>query len=130
VIYSLVVLASPVSGHGSRHALEFAHSVLQRGHAIRRVFFLDAGTVASGNSLVVPQDETNPVTHWAELARQHTVELVVCVTSALRYGMLDATEAQRYERPAATISDDFVIAGLGDLVDACANANRVITFGG
>ncbi len=130
MIYSLVVLASPVSGHASRHALAFAQGVLDRGHAIRRVFFLDAGTVTSANGVVVPQDEADPVTPWSGLARQHAVELVVCVTSALRYGMLDDAEARRYERPAATISDGFVIAGLGDLVDACANADRVVTFGG
>lgn len=130
MIYSLVVLATPVSGHSSRHALEFARSLLGRGHAIHRVFFLDAGTVTSANSLVVAQDETDPVTPWTELAKQHAVELVVCVTSALRYGMLDEAEAQRYERPVATINDDFIIAGLGDLVDACANADRVVTFGG
>lgn len=130
MIYALVVLASPVSGHASRHALCFARSVLDRGHAIRRVFFLDAGTVTGSNSVVVPQDERDPTAPWPELARQHSVELVVCVSSALRYGMLDKAEAQRYERPAVTLSDDFIIAGLGDLVDACANADRVVTFGG
>jgi tRNA 2-thiouridine synthesizing protein D len=130
LIYSLVVLASPVSGHSYRHALGFAESVIARGHAIRRVFFLDAGTMASANSVVVPQDETDPIRPWALLAREHAVELVICITSALRYGMLDETEAGRYERAGATINDWFTIAGLGDLVDACAHSDRVITFGG
>lgn len=130
MIYSLVVLASPVSGHTSRHALEFAASVIGRGHSIRRVFFLDAGTVTSSNCVVVPQDEADPVAPWCQLARQHALELVICITSALRYGMLDATEAARYERAGATVNDLFTIAGLGDLVDACANSDRVITFGG
>lgn len=101
-----------------------------RGHTIRRVFFLDAGTVNSASSIVVPQDESDPVSPWSELAQQHALELVICITSALRYGMLDETEAKRFERPGITISDHFTVSGLGDLVDACANSDRVVTFGG
>ena len=130
MIYSLVVLSAPVSGQTSRHAADFARAVLACGHTIHRVFFLDAGTMASATGCVLPQDETDPVRGWIEFARQHTVELVVCVTSALRYGMLDATEAERYERPGPTIDSRFTIAGLGDLVDACASSDRVVTFGG
>lgn len=130
MIYSLVVLASPVSGHASRHAMAFARAVIARGHTIRRVFFLDAGTMASASGVVVPQDEADPLRPWSELAQQHAVELVICISSALRYGMLDETEARRYERPGATIDTHFSVSGLGDLVDACANADRVMTFGG
>jgi tRNA 2-thiouridine synthesizing protein D len=130
VIYSLVVLSSPVSGHTSRHAQAFAQCLIARGHTIRRVFFLDAGAIASSSSVIVPQDESDPLRPWSELAQQHAVELVICITSALRYGMLDETEAQRYERPGATIEAHFTTSGLGDLVDACANADRVVTFGG
>jgi tRNA 2-thiouridine synthesizing protein D len=130
LIYSLVVLSSPVSGQTARHAVAFARSAIERGHTIHRVFFLDAGTMASSTGCVLPQDESDPVRGWAEFAGEHAVELVICVTSALRYGMLDETEAERYERPGPTINPRFTIAGLGDLVDACASSDRVITFGG
>jgi len=130
LIYSLLVLSSPVSGQSSRHAVDFARAAIACGHTIHRVFFLDAGTVASATGCVVPQDETDPVRGWAEFAGQHAVELVICVTSALRYGMLDAIEAERHQRPGATINPRFSISGLGDLVDACASSDRVVTFGG
>jgi tRNA 2-thiouridine synthesizing protein D len=44
--------------------------------------------------------------------------------------MLDQVEADRHERPCATINPLFTVSGLGQLVDACASSDRLITFGG
>lgn len=130
MIYSLLVLSSPVSGHSSRTAAEFAQCLIGRGHTLHRVFFLDAGTVTSAAACVFPQDEADPFPAWELLAGQHGVELVICVSSALRHGMLDATEAARHERGQATIRPLFTLSGLGQLIDACANSDRLVTFGG
>ncbi|MCB1687314.1 MAG: sulfurtransferase complex subunit TusD [Halioglobus sp.] len=130
MIYSLLVLSSPASGHGSRTGAEFARSVIARGHSIHRVFFLDAGTLTGSCNSVFPQDESDPALAWEALHREHAVELVLCISSALRYGMLDETEATRYERPSASINPAFTVSGLGQLVDACAHSDRLITFGG
>jgi tRNA 2-thiouridine synthesizing protein D len=130
VIYTLLVLSSPVSGHCSRTAAEFAQCVLARGHSIHRVFFLDAGTLASSANSVFPQDEHDPVQPWVSLAEQHAVELIICISSALKHGMLDQVEANRHERIGPTINPIFTVSGLGQLVDACAYSHRLITFGG
>lgn len=130
MIYSLLVLSSPTSGHCSRSAADFAQCALARGHSIYRVFFLDAGTLASSVNGVFPQDESNPAEPWMRLAEEHRVELVICISSALKHGMLDLVEANRYERPCPTVHPTFVIAGLGQLVDACVHSDRLITFGG
>lgn len=130
LIYSLLVLSSPASGHCSRSAAEFAQSAIARGHSIHRVFFLDAGTEAGSAMSVFPQDEDNPAACWVTLAKTHAVELVLCISSSLKRGMLDQLEADRYERSGPTINPIFSVAGLGELVDACANSDRLITFGG
>ncbi len=130
MIYSLLVLSSPISGHGSRNAAEFAQCVIARGHSLHRVFFLDTGTLASAANCVFPQDEVDPLRTWVALAEQHAVELVICVSSALKHGMLDQVEAARHERPGPTANPIFTVSGLGQLVDACANSDRLITFGG
>ena len=130
MIYSLLVLSSPVSGHCSRSAAEFAHCAIARGHGIHRIFFLDAGTVASSATRIIPQDESDPLTLWLALAELHGVDLVICISSALKHGMLDQAEANRHERPCPTINPAFTVSGLGQLVDACAHSDRVITFGG
>ena len=130
MIYSLLVLSSPCSGQGSATALRFAESVINRGHQIHRVFFLDEGTLAGAVSMVSPQDEGDSVQRWANFGTQHTVELILCVSSALRRGLLDSSEAARYEKAAATIHPVFEISGLGQLVDAALVSDRMITFGG
>jgi tRNA 2-thiouridine synthesizing protein D len=130
LIYSLLVLSSPVSGHASRTAAEFARCALARGHSIRKVFFLDAGTAVSASHRVLPQDETDPALAWEALHAQHGIALEVCISSALKYGVLDESEAVRYERSSVTIRPSFTVVGLGQLVDASAHSDRLVTFGG
>jgi tRNA 2-thiouridine synthesizing protein D len=130
LIYSLLVLSSPSSGRCAHTAAEFAACAIARGHSIHRIFFLDAGASTGSSHAIFPQDEEAPLKVWIELAEQHGVELILCVSSALKRGMLDQTEAKRYERSGATIHPAFIISGLGQLVDASANSDRMITFGG
>ena len=75
------------------------------------------------------QDEVDITSGWQQLAQQHEVELVACIASCLRRGVLDETEAHRYDKPAANVAAGFTIAGLGLLIDGALNADRVITFG-
>ena len=128
--YSLLVLSSPHCGQSARSAVLFAEALLRRGHHIERVFFMDEGSFAGSANRVSPQDEPDPMLLWAELGQQHNLDLVLCVSSAIRRGLLDETEANRYEKKAATIHPAFVISGLGQLVDAAAKSDRLITFGG
>lgn len=130
LIYTLLVTSSPACGHGARHAAAFARAAISRGHRINRVFFLDEGTTAGSQTAVFPQDEDDRLQPWVDLAEQHGVELVLCISSALKRGMLDKTEADRYEKAAATVHPAFVISGLGQLIDASNGADRLVTFGG
>ncbi len=130
MIYSLLVLASPISGHGSLTALNFAKAVTNRGNQIHRIFFLDEGVMAGASCCVTPQDEINPTQQWADLAAREGIELILCVSSALKRGLLDASEAQRYEKEAETVHPSFQISGLGQLIDAAATSDRLVTFGG
>ncbi len=130
MIYTLLVLSSPSDGHGARVAAEFAQAAIRRGHTVNRVFFLDAGVDAGCAAVVYPQDESTPLERWGALAEQHAVELVLCISSALKRGLLDSGEAQRYDKPAATAHPAFSIGGLGLLIEAAAEADRLMTFGG
>ena len=94
------------------------------------MFFLDQGTLVGGLAPVHPQDEADPLQSWLTLAEEHDVELVLCISSALRWGMLDEEEASRHEKPVATVHPAFTISGLGQLVDAAAHSDRLLTFGG
>ena len=81
------------------------------------------------NAQAVPAPDTDGITaQWAALAADHGVDLVVCSTSAVRRGVLDASEARRHDR-APSLDGGFDIAGLGQWVEACLLADRVVTFG-
>lgn len=130
MIYSVLVLASPNSGLGARSAALFVQAALARGHTIERVFFMDDGCYASSDHRVMPQDEPDAMQLWADLAQEHQLDLVICISSAVKRGLLDAEQAKRYDAAAATTHSAFTISGLGQLVDATSKSDRVITFGG
>lgn len=128
--YCILVLSSPLSGQGARNAANFAHALIARGHRLVRVFFLDDGTYVGGALSVFPQDEADRLDPWVTLAERYGVELDLCISSALRRGMLDEGERERHEKSGASIHDAFNIAGLGQLVEACSQSDRLVTFGG
>lgn len=128
--FAIVVRSAPLSSQGSRSALRFARAVLAKGHEIERVFFHGEGTYNASALTVARQDEDDLTAAWAEFGQQQQLDMVICVASALKRGMLDASEAERYERAAASVSPAFVISGLGQLTDAALTADRLVTFGG
>ncbi len=126
--YALVVMGTPLGDESSARAAAFAHAVLDAGHSLERVFFYDEGVYNGLAGIVAPQDERDPLAGWLALAAQE-VELVLCIGSAVRRGALDSNEAQRYEKTGATIHPAFTVGGLGLLVEASAQADRLLTFG-
>ena len=79
---------------------------------------------------ILPPDELDLVQAWTEFGQAAEVELLVCISSCLRRGLLDETEADRYHKPNASIAPGFTISGLGQLIDACLESDRVMSFGG
>jgi tRNA 2-thiouridine synthesizing protein D len=127
--FALVVHGGPASHPASRTALRFARAALAAGHRIDRVFFHQDGVLNGSALTVAPQDETDPADAWAALGREHAVDLVVCIASALRRGVLDADEAERHGRAQGVLRPEFTISGLGQLVDAALETDRLVTFG-
>lgn len=126
--YAILVTGSPTDPAAS-HALRFAEQLLQMGHSIIRIFFFGEG-VHHANKLTTPsQDETAAAKAWQGLGAAHNVELVVCISSALRRGVVDHDEAERYELDCHNLQDGFEIGGLGLWVEACLQADRCLRFG-
>lgn len=127
--YAVHVLAPPYSQQANATALHFCRAVLSQGHGLKRVFFSGDGVYSATTLGVPPQDESNWYHEWVALAEQQGVELVVCISACLRRGIINATEAERYGLPGHNLSSAFVLAGLGQLVDAALEVDRLITFG-
>lgn len=129
MIYSLAVYGPPYTYQAADTAFHFAEALLAKGHGLHRVFFYHDGVHNGTRLSVPPQDEINIPARWSELARKHKVDMVICVASALRRGVLDATEADRYELDSDNLDAAFNISGLGQLIDAGIHSDRLITFG-
>lgn len=130
MIYTLVVHAAPYQSAAAGTALRFAKAVLAAGHGIHRVFFYRDGIYNSNALASPPRDEQNIPQQWQQLAREHQLDMVVCIAAAVRRGVLDAGEAKRYEKSSQNLAEGFELSGLGQLIEAGLHSDRVITFGG
>lgn len=127
--FSLAVYGAPYSSQASQTAVDFARALFTAGHKIERVFFYRDGVHSANLLASPPQDERDLVQEWQLLAREHQFELVVCIAAALRRGVLDQQEAERYGKPSHNLAPGFQISGLGQLLDAAVQSDRLITFG-
>jgi tRNA 2-thiouridine synthesizing protein D len=121
---------SPAHAPSSRRALLFAQATLAAGHEIVRLFFYQEGVHSASANIVMPQDEPDLPRQWRDFVTEHQLDGVVCIAAALRRGVLDTQEAERYQRSAANLSTPWELSGLGQLHDAVQNADRLICFGG
>ena len=126
---TVLVHSAPYSSQAAYTAYRFSVSALEAGHEIYRLFFYYDG-VHNSNALSTPaQDEFDLVSAWSTLIEQHQLDAISCVSSALKRGILDAQEAERYEKSAANLAAPFTLSGLGQLVDASIMSDRVVSFG-
>ncbi|MCL1038002.1 sulfurtransferase complex subunit TusD [Shewanella corallii] len=110
------------------HALKFTQSALAAGHEVVRVFFYQEG-VSHSNTLLSPaSDEFNLHQAWCDLANQHSIELVNCVSAALRRGILSEQDAKEQQAEHWNTSAPFINGGLGELVTGIEQADRLICF--
>ncbi len=125
-----IALFAPAHAPSSRRALRFAKAVLAGGHQITRLFFYQDGVNNAASTLVCAQDELDIPQQWRAFIQTHQLDAVVCIAAALRRGVLDQNEAQRYGRDAAVVAAPWELSGLGQLHDGIQDSDRLICFGG
>lgn len=114
----ILINEGPFTHQASDSAYRFVVAALAKGHEIYRVFFYNDG-VFNSNKLSEPQtDDRNLVALWSDLGEQQGIDLVVCVAAALRRGIKDEV-----------LEKGFRISGLGQLVEAGIQADRLVVFG-
>jgi tRNA 2-thiouridine synthesizing protein D len=127
--FAIQINEGPYTHQASDSAYQFTKAALEKGHEIFRVFFYHDG-VNNGTRLTTPpQDDRNIVKRWSELAEQHGLDLVVCVAAAQRRGIADEDEAKRNSKDADNIAPGFRISGLGQLIEAGIQSDRLLVFG-
>ncbi|MDF2489917.1 MAG: putative intracellular sulfur oxidation protein DsrE-like [Pseudomonas sp.] len=125
-----IAVFSPAHAPSSRRALRFAQAALAGGHEIVRLFFYQDGVHSASANVVAPQDETDIAAQWRVFVSEQQLDAVACIAAALRRGVLDDEEANRYQRPAANLPAPWELSGLGQLHEAAQLADRLVCFGG
>lgn len=115
MIYAIQINGGP-GFPAARSGFQFIKAALAEGHAVLRVFFYHEGVHqgfvpgGAGPDGLVPD--------WAALAEAHGLDLVLCVSAAERRG-----------RAAGDVAPGFRVGGLGQWMEACLKADRVMVFG-
>ena len=126
---SILVNEGPYQHQAADSAIQFTKAALEKGHEIFRVFFYNDGVNNGTRFAVPPQDDRNITEQWTALAKAHDLDLVVCIAAAQRRGILDENEAKRQGKDGNNIAEGFRISGLGQLIEAGIQSERMVIFG-
>lgn len=125
---AILVTAPAYGSQGSASAYLFAQAAIESGHQIQGIFFYQQG-VSNANQLALPaSDEDNLVQGWATLATKHHFSLDVCISAALRRGVIDQGSAQEHQLSAYNLDAPFAMTGLGQLAELASQADRLVQF--
>ena len=127
--FGIQVNEGPYTHEASTTALNFVKAAIEAGHEIFRVFFYHDGVNNGTRYTTPPQDDRNIVAAWSELAAENNIDLVVCVAAAQRRGIVDEGEQERNGKDGNNIADGFRISGLGQLIEAGIQCDRLVVFG-
>ena len=127
--FGILVLEGPYQHQAVDTAYQFTKAALEKGHQIHRVFFYHDGVNNATRLGVPPTDDRNVTVNWQNLAKEHDLDLVVCVAAALRRGLLDEENASKNGKDANNIAPGFKISGLGQLIESGIQADRLMVFG-
>ena len=116
--FGILVNEGPFTHQASDSAYQFVTAALKKGHEIVRVFFYHDGVNNSTKHSQPQSDDRNLIQLWSAVAEEHGVELIVCVAAALRRGINDDV-----------LAPGFQISGLGQLIEAGIDADRLVVFG-
>ncbi len=116
--FGVVVNEGPYQHQASDTAYLFCKAVIAKGHEVLRVFFYHDGVNNATRLTEPPQDDRHIVNRWSKLAEEHGVDLVVCVAAGLRRGIQEEN-----------LAPGFHISGLGQLVEAGIQSERLVVFG-
>ena len=127
--FSIQINEGPYQHQASDTAYQFTKAAIAAGHEIFRVFFYHDGVNNATRLAVPPQDDRNVAKQWSELATENNLDMVVCIAAAQRRGIMDEDEAKRQGLDSDNLAAGFRISGLGQLIEAGIEADRLLVFG-
>lgn len=123
--YALLITGPAYGTQNATSAWMFAKALLKAGHSIISIFFYQEA-VNNANRLTSPaSDEHNLINEWVKLSREENIALNICVSAALRRGVVDQDHAQD---GLYNFHPQFNFSGLGELATSLLTCERVVQF--
>ncbi len=127
--FSIQVNEGPYQHQATDSAYQFTKAALEKGHEIFRVFFYHDG-VNNGTKLTTPpQDDRNVVKRWSEVVEEQDLFMVVCVAAAQRSCIVVVGEMKLNGIDSENNDPGCRSSGLGQLIEAAVQADRLVVFG-
>ncbi len=126
--YCLLVTGPAYGTQQASTAYQFALALLAKGHQVASIFFYREGVLNANQFTIPASDEFDLIRAWQKLGKQHNITLNVCISSAMRRGVINEKEAQTQGLPIANLQPGFTLGGLFVLAEALVNCNRMVQF--
>ncbi|MCY4045057.1 MAG: sulfurtransferase complex subunit TusD [Cellvibrionales bacterium] len=124
-----IMVKAPPFHSESDFALSLIKQLVKDKHPIECLFFYGEGVYHGQSQAVALQGQHQSITDWQALIQTHSLNAIVCITAALKRGIIDTDEMQRYNKEQTNLAPGLTLGGLGQWVDAVNKADQHLIFG-
>ena len=124
--YTVLVTGAAYSTQNARTAFLFCKSVIKMHHILNSVFFYFDGVLNANVISKLPTDEFNLIKGWQKLSQKNHVKLYVCVSAALRRGIVKENTISEFKK--GNLAPYFQLSGLLELGNSIYISDRIIQF--
>ncbi len=117
-----VIVTTAPNSHLTQTAFQLISQATSQSIDIVGVFFYQQGVLNASQLLSVPSDEYPLCEKWQQLNADSNIPLYLCSTAAEKHGLINELKPQSTE----FIHNAFTLAGLGELVELTAKADKVV----
>ena len=114
-----VVITTPPYSNKTATALDYVETALKAGIELVGVFFYQDGVINADQNVAITSDEFQAINQWQKLHQEFALPLHLCNTAAEKRGLRDDISP-------SNINSIFTVSGLGELVELCHLADRVV----
>ena len=126
--FTLLVTSAPYTSQNAYSAYRFALAAVASSHQIKGIFFYQGGTLNGSALQLLPSDEFNLHHAWKHISSEHNIPLLVCVSAAIKRGIINTQDADEFDQVHHSLSPQFQSVGLGDLAILLTNSDRLVQF--
>ncbi len=121
--FVILISASPQNSQSHMTAIKYVKALERFGEIVSCIFFYQDAVSVANKYNQPPSDEPQLLEAWGELAENSKLELMTCIATSFRRGVIDNDEANNRELSDSNLSKYFSVVGLGQLSAALSDPN-------